>query len=86
VLNPDAGQFHAPITKAAQEQRTRRIKVGQLANIEDTGLALRPPLLHGSFGLGERPDIECALKRHPIPIIIDGDRQRDWLRGCLLHG
>jgi hypothetical protein len=73
VLNPNAGQFHALITKAAQEQRTRCIKVAQLAKIEYAGLALRPPLLNGSLGLSERPDAECSLKRHLIAVIGHSD-------------
>jgi hypothetical protein len=31
-------------------------------------------LLQGSFQLGERPDVQCALDRQSIAISRDGDR------------
>src|SRR5213593_3528410 len=37
VLGPDAGQCHALITKAAQEQRTGRIELAQPAQVERAG-------------------------------------------------
>src|SRR6266851_7568673 len=45
VLGPDAGELHAPVAEAAQEQRARRIETAEVGEIERALLALFQRLL-----------------------------------------